>query len=244
MGVAEILGVKMERLYVAVICLLLAACQPTPSNPGFSPSPGASAEPSPSLPSASGASSIPVGSPSPLASDVPLPAPSMTPQPELVLPASALTVLAGADEPGFQDGNGDLARFNHPLALAVDNQGYVYIADSSNHAIRKISPQGQVTTLAGSGQKGDIDALGKQASFTLPLTLTVDESGQVFILEDIYPREATADTHEVRSDQKNFARRLRKINREQVVSTLHINSIEILKDALQDIFWHEETKQL
>jgi len=168
----------------------------------------------------------------------------MTSQPELVLPASALTVLAGADEPGFQDGNGDLARFNHPLALAVDNQGYVYIADSSNHAIRKISPQGQVTTLAGSGQKGDIDALGRQASFTFPLTLTVDESGQVFILENIYPRETTADTHEVRADQKNFARRLRKINKEQVVSTLHINSVEILKDALQDIFWHEETKQL
>jgi sugar lactone lactonase YvrE len=94
-----------------------------------------------------------------------------------------VTTLAGASGPaGGADGTGDLARFNGPVALAVDEAGNVYVADRGNHTIRKIAPNGEVTTLAGlAGASGSADGTGNQARFNWPTGLAVDLTGKVYV---------------------------------------------------------------
>ncbi|MGI4743353.1 MAG: hypothetical protein ACRYG7_50015 [Janthinobacterium lividum] len=66
-------------------------------------------------------------------------------------PGRRAQVLAGSDEngPGYQDGRGAAVRFNHPAGLCVAADGTVYVADTGNHLIRRVSPDGEVSTLAG-----------------------------------------------------------------------------------------------
>lgn len=81
-----------------------------------------------------------------------------------------VTTLAGhAGEAGAADGPGDAARFSFPAGLAIDKQGNVYVADSANHTVRKITPQGVVSTFAGAaGQSGSVAGDGPAARFPCP----------------------------------------------------------------------------
>ena len=76
-----------------------------------------------------------------------------------MLPQGFTFTIAGSSdgEEGFSDGKGGEARFRHPEGVAIDHEGYAYIADTGNHAIRLISPGGRVTTLAGTGAPGNAD---------------------------------------------------------------------------------------
>ncbi len=93
-----------------------------------------------------------------------------------------VTTLAGlAGNPGSFDGTGSGARFNSPSGVAVDNNGNVYVADSLNYTIRKVSSSGAVTTLAGlAGNPGSIDGTGSGARFYYPAGLTRDGSGNLY----------------------------------------------------------------
>jgi len=97
-------------------------------------------------------------------------------------PAGMVSTIAGkAGIPGFTDGVDTAARFNLPEALAVDATGNIYVADAGNDAIRKITPDGTVTTLAGNGSAGSANGTGKSASFNSPFGIAVDGSGNVYV---------------------------------------------------------------
>lgn len=98
-------------------------------------------------------------------------------------PNRDVTTLAGKVVPGFADGNGSDASFNHPLGIAVDASGIVYVADTANHLIRKITPKGVVTTLAGGGTGAASNGLGPAASFNWPSGIAVDGSGNLFVAD-------------------------------------------------------------
>ncbi|MBS1525241.1 MAG: hypothetical protein JST19_06320 [Bacteroidetes bacterium] len=101
-----------------------------------------------------------------------------------ISPAGVVGTLAGkAGVPGASDGLDTAARFNLPEAVAVDAAGNVYVADNGNNAIRKVTPAGQVTTLAGNGSVGAANGSGNSASFNSPFGIAVDATGNVYVAD-------------------------------------------------------------
>ena len=88
-----------------------------------------------------------------------------------------VSTLAGSGTAGFQDGLGTNATFADPESVAIDLEGNVVVADTNNHSIRKISPDGEVTTLAGNGLEGYVDGLGPEAGTPQGLRLTKGLTG-------------------------------------------------------------------
>ncbi len=99
----------------------------------------------------------------------------------------AFSTLAGspAQAAGHADGSGSSALFYYPAGVAVDSAGNVYVADTDNHAIRKITPAGVVSTLAGSatGAHGYLDGSGSSALFDYPTGVAVDSSGNIYVAD-------------------------------------------------------------
>src|SRR6266540_4359809 len=118
-----------------------------------------------------------------------------------ITPAGAVSTLAGsAGSCGRVDATGTAARFDSPMAVAVDTLGNLYVADYGSDSIRKITPAGTVTKLAG-GTWGSADGPGSAAQFYSPMGVAVDASGNVYV-----------------ADTNNYT--IRKITSDGVVSTL------------------------
>ena len=116
-----------------------------------------------------------------------------------ISPSGEVTTLAGSTQ-GFANGEGTQARFNSPFGVCVDNIGNVFVADKGNNKIRKISPSGLVSTVAGS-TFGFADGTGSQARFREPFGICVDSNGIIYV-----------------ADYGNH--RVRKINSDGLVTTL------------------------
>eukprot|EP00959_Pyramimonas_sp_CCMP1952_P004120 86475-Pyramimonas_sp.AAC.1 len=118
-----------------------------------------------------------------------------------ISPQGVVSTLAGTGVAGFRDSIAS-AQFNRPWGVAVDWEGNVFVGDSNNHCIRKISPQGLVSTLAGTGVAAHRDGEGNAgAQFNHPYGVAVDWEGNVIV----------ADTSNLR---------IRKISTQGIVSTL------------------------
>lgn len=148
-----------------------------------------------------------------------------------ITPDGNVTTMAGGVQ-GLKDGYYTDARFNQPDGLAVDRNGFVYIADNKNHAIRCMSPEGWVITLAGDGSQGFINGSGLQSRFAYPGGIAIDDTGALFV----------ADTY-------NFAIRKvlvgpvihkqpenQKVNEGEVV---HL-SLSVLSPGLPSYAWYHE----
>ena len=94
-----------------------------------------------------------------------------------------VTTVAGNGKKGDQDGQGRLASFFHPWGIAVGKSGSLYIADTRNHKIRKITPDGMVITLAGNGVRGAANGPGDEASFNMPYGLAVDKHENIYVAD-------------------------------------------------------------
>jgi len=102
-----------------------------------------------------------------------------------ITPTGVVTTLAGtAGMSGSTDASGAAARFNGPRGIASDAAGTLYVADSGNNTIRKITPTGAVTTLAGTaGASGSTDASGAAARFSGPTGVAIDSANNVYVAD-------------------------------------------------------------
>jgi sugar lactone lactonase YvrE len=102
-----------------------------------------------------------------------------------VAPNGGVSTLAGkAGECGAADGGPDTARFCGPQGIARDRNGNLFVADTLNHTIRKITPGGQVSTVAGrAGVCGSADGFGAGAQFCQPQDIAVDDAGNLFVAD-------------------------------------------------------------
>ncbi|WP_406429997.1 NHL repeat-containing protein [Streptomyces sp. NBC_00631] len=122
-----------------------------------------------------------------------------------VTPGGIITTVAGNGQAGFvSDGGPAVATsLNNPYAVAVDGAGNLYIADHSNHRVRKVTPGGIITTVAGNGQAGFVSDGGPAVATKLhyPLGVAVDRSGILYI-----------------ADQNNH--RVRKVTPDGIITTV------------------------
>jgi len=94
-----------------------------------------------------------------------------------------LSGYAGNGVKGFADGSGRAVKFDLPCGIALAGNGTLYVADGGNHRIRRITPQGVVSTLAGSGSPGFVDGVGTNAMFNYPLGLAIDADGDLYVTD-------------------------------------------------------------
>jgi serine/threonine-protein kinase len=100
-----------------------------------------------------------------------------------IAPSGVAITLAGGGTGVSTNGIGTAASFNHPIAIAVNDSGNVYVVDLESFLIRKITPNGNVTTLAGGGPGVYVNGIGTEASFSYARGVAADDSGNVYVAD-------------------------------------------------------------
>jgi sugar lactone lactonase YvrE len=118
-----------------------------------------------------------------------------------ITPDRVVSTLAGGNGPGFINGNGLSAKFRSPRGVTIDSKGNIYVADTENDCIRKITPDGEVSTFAGGAEADFKDGIGVAAEFKSPEGVAVDVQDNIYV-----------------ADAGN--RSIRKITPDQTVSTV------------------------
>ncbi|WP_448702667.1 IPT/TIG domain-containing protein [Mucilaginibacter sp. AW1-3] len=98
-----------------------------------------------------------------------------------ITPGGMVSTLAGDGTMGARNGDGAHAQFNYPHGLVVDAAGNVFVADAGNNLIRKVTPAGIVSTVAGDGNAGLVNKTGAEAEFNFPADITLDINGNLYI---------------------------------------------------------------
>ncbi len=97
--------------------------------------------------------------------------------------ATAAATLAGDGTAGNTNGPIAIARFSNPRGIATDAAGNIYVADAGNNLIRKITPAGTVSTVAGNGNRGLVNGAAANAEFSFPTDLVVDAVGNIYVMD-------------------------------------------------------------
>lgn len=100
-----------------------------------------------------------------------------------VTSTGVVTTIAGSGVRGYADGTGLAAQFNQPAGVVVTSSGTIYVSDTYNNRIRAITPDGVVTTIAGSGTTGYADGQGLSAEFNAPTGLVLDAAGTLYVTD-------------------------------------------------------------
>src|SRR5688500_10216547 len=100
------------------------------------------------------------------------------------MPSGDVELVAGSYGHGFKDGTGIDAWFSHPTGLDIEANGDIIVSDFENHRIRKVTPAGVVTTIAGSLQSF-AEGTGENAYFNSPLSVRIDAAGN-YLVTDFY----------------------------------------------------------
>jgi sugar lactone lactonase YvrE len=104
-----------------------------------------------------------------------------------------LSTIAGGTR-GFRDGPGDIAAFDMPSGVTIDVAGTIYVADTGNHAIRRVAPDGTVTTIAGDGSPGFQDGPARSARFNAPIGVALDRTGALLVADSCNDRIRSVDS--------------------------------------------------
>lgn len=122
-----------------------------------------------------------------------------------ITPDGIITTVAGTGQPGFSgdDGPAIMAKLNEPYGIAIDNSGSIYVADSGNHRVRKISNDENITTIAGTGVAGFSGDGGRaeKAQLNSPQAIFVNSKNEIYI-----------------NDEHNH--RIRKISQNGIIETV------------------------
>ena len=100
-----------------------------------------------------------------------------------ITPSGVVSTFAGSGTEGAADGQGTAASFRSPTGIAIDGAGNLYVADQYNYRIRKITPTGFVSTIAGNGTDGFANGVGLEASFSSPTGVTIDSKGNLYVTD-------------------------------------------------------------
>jgi sugar lactone lactonase YvrE len=100
-----------------------------------------------------------------------------------IAPDGTITTLAGGKGIGYRDGVGQEAMFDWPTGIAVDTTGNIYVCDSNNNKIRRITPLGVVSTIAGGSLTGSSNGPGWRARFNFPTGIALDRDGNIYVAD-------------------------------------------------------------
>ncbi len=91
--------------------------------------------------------------------------------------------IAGGNEPGFRDGAGGEARFDTPCGIAINTDGSLLVADTANHRLRRVTLDGVVTTIAGTGEATERDGKPFEAAFNQPIAIAVRRDRTILVAD-------------------------------------------------------------